>query len=266
MCREAGGIPDDMLPGFWKSPERKKISRLYFGQEFCERLLPGKSDMEKALEFADKHEMEFTFVTPFVTERGLEMWEELLEHLHNLNPGVEVVINDLGIFHLIREKHTDFKPVLGRLLTKQKRGPRILRLQGKVPDEMIDHFRRFNADVPQVSGFYQKLGFTRIELDNTLQGISRDGDMPASLYFPYIYVSTTRMCLTNNCDDRKESLRAIFPCKKECQKIHFRISHREIPVDVIVAGNTQFIHNDRLPENLEELGIDRLIFEPEIPI
>ncbi|MCD4782931.1 MAG: hypothetical protein K8T10_03760 [Candidatus Eremiobacteraeota bacterium] len=259
------GFPSDLIPDSWKE-NTLSFNRLYFGQEFCEKLIPSTNDIGKALDFAQNNNMEFTFLTPFVTEDGLEKWEKILEYMHGMKPGAEVVINDMGIFHLIRERFPDFKRVLGRLLTKQKRGPRILRMKGKVPDETIEHFQRFNADAPKLAGFYKNLGFTRIELDNTLQGISRDNETPASLYFPYIYVSTTRMCLTNQCDDRKESMRAIFPCKKECRQIHFTIEHGEIPIPVTIAGNTQFIYNDRLPESPDNLHIDRLVYEPCVPV
>lgn len=260
------GIPEGLIPDNWKCHGEIGFTRLYFGQEFCERLIPSVAHLDKALDFARKNNANFTLVTPFVTESGLDKWENIIEALYSRCPDCEIVINDLGILGLVREKFPNLTCVLGRLLTKQKRGPQILRLEGKVPDSMIDHFRRFNADVPKVAEFYRQLGFTRIELDNTLQGIVRDNNTPASLYFPYLYVSTTRMCLTNQSDDRKQSMRAIFPCKLECQKIHFTIEHEEIPVPVILAGNTQFIYNKKLPPSPEDLFIDRLVYEPDIPI
>lgn len=243
-----------------------KFSRIYFGQEFCERLIPGIKELEKAIIFAEESGLAFTFVTPFVTEAGLESWGNLLEKLHELAPGSEVVFNDLGLFDLSKEKYGGFVNLLGRLLIKQKRGPRILRLMNKAPEEMIGHFRRFNADYPQLARFYKELGFSRYELDNTLQGIERDSEVPASIYFPYLYVTTTRMCLVNQCDSRTESMRAIFPCKQECRRMDFEISHSEIPTPVILAGNTQFIKNENLPQDLEKNLIDRLVYQPEIPI
>ncbi len=259
-------MPENLIPLTWRNGDDFSFHRLYFGQEFCERLISTQSGLQKALEFAEKRLLKFSFLTPYVSEEWLKKWENLLETLYSLKPESEVVINDLGIFHLIRERFPKFTRVLGRLLTKQKRGPRILRMEGKVPDQMIEHFRRFNADVPHLAKFYKELGFNRIELDNTLQGIRRDSDTIASLYFPYIYVSTTRMCLTNQSDNRQESMRAIFPCKKECMEIHFTIEHNEIPVPVTIAGNTQFIRSEKLPPSPEGLQIDRLVYEPEIPI
>ncbi|MCE1246455.1 MAG: hypothetical protein LWY06_07415 [Firmicutes bacterium] len=260
------GIPAGFLPENVAKNSGEAFDRLYFGQEFCERLIPSEKDLKEALDFAGLKKAGFTFLTPFVTEQGLEMWGRLLEKLYSLKPDCEVVVNDVGILHLIREKFSGFVPVLGRLLTKQKRGPQILRMEGKVPDSTIEHFRRFNADVPVLAGFYHQLGINRIELDNTLQGISRDNTTAASLYFPYAYVSTTRMCLTNQSDNRTRSMRAIFPCKHECADIHFEIEHGEIPIPVTIAGNTQFIVNRRLPESPDSLYIDRLVYEPEIPV
>lgn len=259
-------MPENLIPQPWRNGDDFSFHRLYFGQEFCERLIPTKSTLDKALAFAGEKSVNFTLLTPFVSEDWLAKWENILETLYSQKPESEVVINDLGIYHLIRERFPRFTKVLGRLLTKQKRGPRILRMEGKVPDQMIEHFRRFNADVPHLAKFYKELGFDRVELDNTLQGIRRDSDTTASLYFPYIYVSTTRMCLTNQSDDRKESMRAIFPCKRECMNIHFTIEHNEIPVPVTISGNTQFIRSEKLPPSPEGLYIDRLVYEPEIPL
>lgn len=242
------------------------FSRFYFGQEFCERLIPPEEELKHALDLAKELKMEFTLVTPYVTEKGLEQWEKLLETLYSLRPHSEVVINDWGILHLFGERFPQFTKVLGRLQTKQKRGPRILRLMEKVPVEMIEHFMCFNVDAPHLSAFYNSLGINRFELDNPPQGIKRTGSTQASLYFPYVYVSTTRMCLTNQSDHRRESMRAIFPCSRECREIHFNIEHNEIPIKVTIAGNTQFYYSDLLPSSLEELYINRLVFQPEIPM
>jgi hypothetical protein len=61
-------------------------------------------------------------------------------------------------------------------------------------------------------------------------------------------------------------MRAIFPCRHECVNIHFEIEHGEIPIPVTIAGNTQFILSRKLPESPKKLHIDRLVYQPEIPI
>ena len=61
-------------------------------------------------------------------------------------------------------------------------------------------------------------------------------------------------------------MRAIEPCGHECQIYTFGLTHKDMPVKLMLRGNTQFFRNDTLPENLDELGIDRLVFEPDLPL
>ena len=243
-----------------------EYDRLYYGCEFCERLIPSQARLERALAFADEHGMDFTFVSPFVTDEGVAKLKPLFEWLAERCPQAEVVVNDWGILNYVAESGLDLEPVLGRLLTKQKRGPRLMRVVERVPDEMIHHFQRSNVDVPVLREFLASMGVHRVELDNLLQGISRDPAVPASLYYPYLYVSTTRLCLSNSCDHRTRSLREIFPCGQECQTYTFNLDHQDMPVQLLLRGNTHFYVNDKLPDNLTELGIDRLVFEPDIPL
>jgi len=240
--------------------------RLYFGCEFCERLIPGRARLEGALAWAREREMEFTFVTPYVTDKGGDRLAELLPWFAEQWPGAEVVVNDWGMLHFVAESGAALKPVLGRLLTKQKRGPRLTRLVEKLPPDAVAHFQRSNVDVPMLQAFLKSKGIERVELDNLLQGIDRDPSVSASLYYPYLYVSTTRLCLSNSCDHRTRSLREIFPCGQECQTYTFHLTHSDMPVELLLRGNTQFYRNDTLPENLDELGIDRLVHEPDIPL
>ena len=243
-----------------------EFDRLYYGCEFCERLIPSRPRLEEALTFAAERDMAFTCITPYVTDAGADRLKPTLEWLAENRPGAEVVVNDWGMLHFLSERELPLEPVLGRLLTKQKRGPRLLRVTSRVPEAMVDHFRRSNVDVPVLREFLQSKGVHRVELDNLPHGIARDPGMPASLYYPYLYVSTTRLCLSNSCDRRTKPLRAIFPCGQECQTYTFRLSHEDMPVELLLRGNTQFYVNEKLPDNLHELGIDRLVFEPEIPL
>ncbi len=245
---------------------RNGFTRLYFGQEFCERLIPSKEDLEEVLRFAGDGGLAFTIVTPFLTEQYLHRWKETVKMVHERIPDAETIINDWGFLRIIRKELPPHPYLLGRLLCKQKRGPQILRILDKVPPTMLDHFRRSTSDVPITRDFLKTLGIRRIELDNLLQGLERDNDIPGSLYYPFGYITTTRLCLSNSCTNRKESLRAIFPCGKECQRLSFTLTHKDMPVPVYLAGNAQFYHCDTLPENPGKLNIDRLVFEPEIPV
>jgi hypothetical protein len=236
--------------------------RLYFGPEFCQHLLPSPTDLKKVLTFTRQKRLSFTLVTPFVTEEGLEnllpLWEVLAKTRQ-----AEIVVNDWGVLHFLSKNYPTFSLVLGRLLSKQKRGPRLLDIKNKIPRDMWDHFQRSYLDLPWLRDFLSQKGVRRIELDNLLQGIERDPGIPASLYYPYTYVTTTRLCLTAASGQSSRPLRSIVRCRKECKPYTFRLIHKNMPLPLFIKGNTQFFKNEEIPLNLSKLGIDRLVQEVE---
>lgn len=246
----------------------REYSRLYFGIEFCQNLMPSKEELGRILEFISKKEMDFTFVTPYLTNEGMKKIKPLLSYIIDVQPEGEIIINDWGLLEWIGQEYFDLNLVLGRLLTKQKRGPRILNLIGRVPDNMVQHFRKSNVDSLILTDFLISKQIKRVELDNLLQGISRPPhSLKSSLYIPFAYITTTRLCLLSSCEDKvNKPLRAISACNKECQKYTFRLAHKKMPIDLLLKGNTQFFKNERLPDNLNDLNIDRIVYEPEIPI
>ena len=240
--------------------------RVYFGDEFCERLLPGKDDLEEVMEHVTSRGLLFTFVTPYVTEAGLEK----VERLTCLLPDeTEVVFNDWGVFRVLKSRFPNLVPVLGRLLTKIKRGPRIAGFLDRLPEKTVEHFRKTNLDVPIYNRFLQGNNIRRAELDNPLQGLDLSGvpgSLSLSLYVPFAYVTTTRFCLVANCDvPEKKGFIGVFPCHKECRKYTFYLDNAVMTTHLIRRGNTIFYKNTNVPEELKDSHIDRIVIEPEIP-
>jgi len=240
--------------------------RLYFGNELCERLIPDLSALTDAARWAEERGIPLTLVTPFVTDQGIAAVEKLIKQAESIDCLDEVVFNDWGIFTLLRGWDKRFSLLLGRLLTKQKRGPRILNMMKKVPPEMLVHFRRFSADSNISGQFLKGEGVKRIELDNTLQGIERTNTLPASLYLPYAYISTTRYCLTAYSDSDSTYFRDIGPCQRQCREYSFELKHGNMPVTLLLKGNTYFFENRSIPDNLEELVVNRIVNMPVIPM
>ncbi|MDD5630057.1 MAG: hypothetical protein PHU21_13395, partial [Elusimicrobia bacterium] len=239
----------------------KGCSRLYFGAEFCERLLPDAAQLDAARDFAQQRRLAFTFVTPFVAEAGLAALQPLLERLAAAAGGpFEVVVNDWGVFRQLTEGSWKgaLVPVLGRLLTKQKRDPRIAELPG-LPEPAREHLRRCSADAPAFAAFLRERGVARIELDNPLQGLERGSDLRASLYVPFVTVTTTRLCFMAGADSGPRELRRVAPCGRECRSYTATLRSRGMGRDLILKGNTQFYENPDLPKDLEVLGVDRLV-------
>jgi hypothetical protein len=246
----------------------QEYSRLYFGIEFCQNLIPSAEDLSSVLKFVSEKKMKFTFVTPFLTNEGMGKIKPLLSFIIDNQPEAEIVINDWGLLGWINREYSGLNLLLGRLLTKQKRGPQILNLLGKVPDTMVQHFRQSNVDSAILSRFLITKQIKRVELDNLFQGIIRPPpSLKGSLYMPFAYITTTRLCLFSSCENKvNKHSRAITPCNKECQGYGFRLQHKQMPADLLLKGNTQFFKNECLPYNLDGLNIDRIVYEPEIPV
>ena len=246
------------------------FTRLYFGIEFCERLLPTMQQLKKVLSVVKKKNLDFTFVTPYVTNKGLKLLEELLPAVAWEVPQVEVVFNDWGVFQFLREEKLPVAPVLGRLLMKMKRGPRMMNIIDQVPAETRRYCQTTSLTVPEIRNFLTDNNIFRIELDNLLQGINLDdtgADMHKSLYLPFACISTSRFCLTANCEDesRKEYV-GVFPCRKECRKYTFSLFNPVMTLPLVRKGNSIFFMNDAIPEIVASGQIDRIVVQPEIPI
>lgn len=248
----------------------KKYTRLYYGIEFCERLIPTTKELCKIIRFVIKNKVEFTLVTPYVTESYLKKVNYLLGMTERKIPFSEVMINDWGVLNVLNKKYKKLRPILGRLLNKMKREPRVLNILNKLPNECIDELKTPEITVKSFREILKENNIKRIEFDNVLQGIKnvniKKYGFKGSLYLPFAYVTTTRLCLANYCGEKNYDYVGIFPCQKECQKFMFKLTHKTIPVPLILKGNTQFFKNKKMPVNLEGIGIDRIVHQPEIPI
>jgi len=242
------------------------FKRVHFGVEFCERLLPTKAELAETHAEVTGRGLPFTFVTPYVTEDGLS---RVLKLLGLLPECTEVVFNDWGVFRLLREQFPHLVPVLGRMLTKIKRGPRIMNFIDKLPKDALDHLRSTNLGVPRYTKFLFANNICRAELDNPLQGLNLDGvpaQLKLSLHIPFAYVSTTRFCLTANCDKpEKKGFIGVFPCGRECRRYTFFLDNAAMTTLLIRKGNTIFFRNAAVTDEMRGSHIDRVIIAPEIP-
>src|SRR3989344_7040351 len=118
---------------FTNEPEKydlTKYKRIYFGNEFCENNFISLARVKEIVTLAQREGKGITFVTPFVTDKGLKIMER---YLHEIPKGSEVVFNDYGMLPLL----TSFPPALGGLLTRQKRGRGSFNLRGKYPEKAM---------------------------------------------------------------------------------------------------------------------------------
>lgn len=244
-------------------------TRVYLGHEFCERLLPTVESFSTRLREALRARLAVSFVTPYVTERGLRRLGALCATLAELCPDAEVVFSDWGTLRMLRSEFPSLVPVLGRLLIKMKSGSRIAELSSRFNAETASYFRTCSLDVPVYREFLLAQGISRVELDDPLQGLDLDlrgTGISASIYTPYGYIATTRLCLSASCDRHGlEDEVGIFSCRKECRRMSFEIEPLGSSAAQYRKGNTLFYRSDGLPEGLADRGIDRVVVEPGLP-
>lgn len=254
-----------------------RFTRLYFGQEFCERAMPGKQDMLEAVGECTRKKIAFTLVTPYATEKGLAGLEELLGQLAGVQPGCEVVVNDWGVLYLLRRKFPAFRPVAGRLLNKILRDPRMnCHLSRQGPAGQMKMFQGCSFSGRHMKNLLGILNVDMVELDNYFQGL--DEDLPnwgprLSLHVPFGCIATGRICLFGSWGQKKNhKFRSCwFQCSRLCRRYRLELSSREYPSEnysVFVKGNTAFYEQTGafLAGGLaaaRELGFSRIVYHPE---
>lgn len=245
----------------------KEYQRLYYGQEFCERLLPTEEEFKKVLNFVKMKNLLFTFVTPYVTDTAIIKLTKFFKYLSKNFPSAEVVGNDWGVLYTLK-KYENLETVLGRLLNKVKKDPRIKEIFNDLPELAKNHFTSTSCNTPHFRKFLRENNIFRVEFDNPLQPLNinlndKKHKLKGSLYYPYTYLTTTRLCLSSL---QNISTLSISVCKKQCQDNYFKLDNKSFTYNLILKGNTIFYKNDTIPKNLEKIGIDRLVYIPAVPI
>lgn len=241
-------VPDSLPPG---------IDRLYFGAEFCCWRMPSRDQVLRAVDFCRRQSIALTLVTPVFYPSWLPAARSLLKGLVDVfDAGDELLISDLGMLALAGEFLPRLPRVCGRALSGQKRGPRILDFDLSPAER--DYFQRGSWYSSEAVAFLREAGIGRVELDNLLQGIAPlPRPLRGSLHRPYVLVTSSRNCPFH-------SPRHDRPCRPACGEV-FTLENSQSEIPLLQGGNSQFLRNDRLPDDLDRLGIDRIVEHLELP-
>jgi len=239
------------------------FQRLYFGSEFCGRLVPSQDELKKALDLASEKKAALSLVSGYSSEEEIKKYEGLLKVICSHSANTELIINDWGILELSRG--FPVTPILGRLLARQKKDPQVLKIFNFLPEITKKRYQsvainRYFADFLKENRIY------RVEIDNLSQGLdlgNPEEDIRYSLYSPYAYITTTRLCPTSACNGLKNKP-LIIPqdCKYDCLDKFLSLAHRNFGGPLILKGNTVFYKNESFEQALENKNIDRIVFQP----
>jgi len=256
-----------------------KFTRMYFGQEFCEKALPSPKELDEAVALAERLGINFTLVTPYVTEQGLQVVKRLLKQLMRLQPRAEVVVNDWGVLQIMAEDCPTLTPVLGRLLNKILRDPRMFTQRKKPEEAALERFRTSSVAGAPMHDLLTQYKVRRVELDLPPQGLDihlPDWGYRSSLYFPYGVIMTGRICLLHSWGIENDQKFKVFSggCNRKCRFYWLEMSDPSHQVtisnnwDILQKGNTIFYreHKAFLKEGLEtaiRIGVTRVVMQRE---
>ena len=264
-------------------PKITQASRLYFGQEFCEHLIPDPEELETAYSFCRQLGWDLTYVTGCLTEPGLSRVIANLECLSRQDEDCEVVVNDWGLLSVIARDFARLQPVLGRLLVKQLRlaesvsWPAICMNEISASEQDIRAgqaraLQRLNCSIAEYRQELRRLGVGRFELDIVPQSVDLGTDawgFGVSCYYPWGYVTGGRNCSTAAITDARRKFNVLAePCPRPCQQLNRAMPTPTLPGPTVQRGNTIFIFHPALAERYltGQIPVDRIVFEPYIPI
>jgi hypothetical protein len=255
-----------------------EFTRCYFGNEFCEHLMPSAKALQSALDAAQN--LSFTFLTPYVTNEGLQALRPLFTVLSSHH--AEVVFNDWGVLNLLRREFPTLIPVQGRLLNKSLRDPRVTTMYATAPapTAAITALQRSNLDCESYTNLLTRFGVHTIEMDNLPQGNDlsfAERGLQIGAYFPFGFISTSRVCMAAGLHYHKQNkFQPGAPCRHECQSHLLEYSYTNSPFSnrdqkFYLKGNSYFYaHTEAMLRALfaqaESGQIARLIFQPRLPM
>lgn len=216
------------------------FQRIYIGDEFCSNRLPSLTEMKHFSQFAQERNLGITLLTPVLTDDGIEKCSPLFDYLKKRHSEAEVVVNDLGVLFYLKREYPQFYLSAGRLFNKGVKDPRL-------PDsrEAKELLSDSTFDQPCFQEKMAELSVTRLERDIMpySNGIGKTPDfgLKTSVYFPFGYVTTGRICWTASFRQPSEQ-RFVPPgvCSMPCNTMTLKLEDRRFYLPVIQNGNTLF--------------------------
>lgn len=265
-----GTLEDWLKPLAWKAPPLDEafighpVSAIHYGNEFCERLLPSPAELARAVDWTRAAGLALSLVTPAsVTDSGVSRLRNLLRRLP---AGSEVVVNDWGVMRLVRREFPRLEAIVGRVLCKMLKDPRIPSAQWKC---LGPH----GLSAPGFADLLSKLGITRMEVDMppyaTVEEF-RPIRLNLSLHAPYGFATKGRICRVGSLNlEAKQRFAAGHGCRKECLLYVNEMTRQakgETPrgLHSFQRGNTVFYRHSRemgdtLRKTVEAGLVDRIV-------
>jgi collagenase-like PrtC family protease len=252
---------------------RSECEIIRFGPEFCEYNLPSREILREAYSIVGAQKKEFMFVTPRLSNGGIENVRKLFAFLDEKG-STSIVVNDLGTLNILPH-FRNLKPRLGRLMLRvPARSP----WADKIAQEGLIAVRRYprvdqlvpggffvkrwyeklfsytSLDYVPTIEFYRSRGVRTVELDWIPRlrarhaSLMRQG-LKLSVHLGQFPVTMTRKCHTARFlgEESPET------CSKPCLKEAFVLKSRILDVELLLLGNAVFSPGLASPEDVGKM-------------
>lgn len=240
--------------------------RLYIGNQFCHLLFPEEQCLFDLMEKAHREKRSITLVYTYIREDMLKTTEELLAKVDNWcrkkQISAEIVVNDWAMIKMLEIYPERLIPVLGTLLNKRKKDPRMKYKKG---DRMLYEENSLNAE------FYREFlgkqcNIWRYEWESCgyAQKFPDSLNGKNSLHVPFYQTNTSQYCpLYAVCTERERGKQKLVTnCPHFCEQkalLYPKHLHMVGRYNSLFGIDTEMLQH---PEKLEvyvTAGIDRLV-------
>lgn len=251
-------VQADHLKSF-KEALSSRCQGVRLGSEFCEQLLPRPCELEEAVELAQQAGKAFTYITPRLSNAGIE---RLREQLALLNEKGEtwVVFNDLGALNLLGH-YPNLHPHIGRhMLLVPARSPWVEQhlqredLSVRRREWLRALFASTSLNYRPTIELYRGYGCQRVDLDwlpRTFPSLTFlvENGLRLSVHLHLVPATFTRKCHT------ARFLREESPekCSKPCLDRAFLLRNEAFGLEFYLHGNVAFRLAEPHPEAVKEL-------------
>ena len=229
--------------------EHRVPDHLYIGNQFCHNLFPTEEQLFSVMDKTYSEGSEITLVFSYIREFMLLSVGKLLEKvdnwccIHGVN--VEIVVNDWAMVEMLCGKTSRLHPVLGTLLNKRKKDPR---MKYKSGDTLLFQQNSLNA------GFYRDFLAEEFHIHRyEWESCGYPQELPPgknSLHLPFYQTNTSQYCpLYALCTTGDRGTQQLAEhCPKFCEKYALLY-----PEHLHMAGryNSLFGVDKTLPESTE---------------
>lgn len=243
----------------------RKITHIYFGSEFCEKRIDSIDKTLYIANFCKDKGYKFTFVTPPMTNSGLQNYQQAVCTLMEEELLSEIVVNDIGFLYWLHERFK-VKLTLGRTFDKISHDGRVgsCELKEFYGDSGISYASSSGVFSDTSQLLFHKLGVSRFDMDLPNIPIEPHKNCHCSVYLPYSFLTTGRRCMIGSVDKNNTIEECSQLCRNYNQLMIKTINEfqKEKQKQLLRNGNTVYYKPETFQEYIS--CFDRVVLERQI--